>query len=221
MQFRNGVDVYTSDKHEVGKVDRVVIDPVTKQTTHLIVRKGVFFAEDKVVPVTLVDEAKEDYITLHADEDDFESLPDFEENHFIMLDSEEAPAYSLEDAQPMYWYPFGVGAGIPPAVAPQPYLVETRRNIPEQAVALKEGAKVTSVDGKHIGDIERVFVDPDTNRIWTFLVSKGFFLREHLFIPVEWVAEFGENSIRLTVGSSLIERQSRLIETMHAPDEVR
>lgn len=221
MQFKNGADVYTSDEQDVGKVDRVVIDPVTKETTHLIVRKGALFAEDKVVPIALVDEAEEDHVTLRGDEDVFEGLPDFEENQFILLDSEEAPAYSLEHAQPMYWYPFGLGTGIPPAVAPQPYLVETRRNIPDQTVALKEGAKVISVDGKHIGDIERVFVDPDTDRIRTFLVSKGFFLKEHMFIPVEWVADLSEKEIRLAVGSRLIEKQSRLVETLRELDETR
>jgi sporulation protein YlmC with PRC-barrel domain len=40
MQFKGGADVLTASNDTVGKVDRVVLDPRTKQVTHLVVRKG-------------------------------------------------------------------------------------------------------------------------------------------------------------------------------------
>ncbi|MBI5957752.1 MAG: DUF2171 domain-containing protein [Chloroflexi bacterium] len=221
MQFKNDAKVYTSDEQEVGKIDRVVIDPITKELTHVIVRKGALFVQDKVVPISLIDQTREDHVTLRGDMSDYESLADFEERHFIVLDNEEAPTFSLEHAQPMYWYPSGIGTGFSPYIPQKPYFVETRRNIPEQTVAVKEGAKVISVDGKHVGDIEHLFVDSETDRVTTFLVSKGFFLKEHLFIPIAWVAEFGENEIKLAVGSRLLERQARLIETMRELDNMQ
>jgi uncharacterized protein YrrD len=219
MQFKNNTAVFTSDDREVGKIDRVVLDPRTKEVTHVVVRKGLLFTEDKVVPIDQIAEAGEERVVLRQDIN-FETLPDFEENHYITLDGEEKPGqYSPAHAQPMYWYPFQSGQDyqIP---APVPFMVETERNIPDRTVAVKEGAKVTSADGEHVGNIERVFVDPDTDRVTTFLVSKGLLLKEKMLIPGAWVTGFGEREVKLAVGSKLLEKQSRLLETGQQIEEL-
>ena len=212
MQFRNNTAVFTSDDREVGKIDRVVLDPRTKEVTHVVIRKGLLSTEDKVVPIDQIAEAGEKQVVLRQDIN-FETLPDFEENHYITLDGEEMPGqYSPGHAQSMYWYPFQSGQEFP-IFTPEPFIVETERNIPDRTVVVKEGAKVTSADGEHVGNIERVFVDPDTDRVTTFLVSKGLLLKERMLIPSAWVSRFGEREVKLAVGSKLLEKQSRLLET--------
>ncbi len=212
MQFKSHTDVFTFDDHEAGRIDRVVIDPRTKEVTHVVIRKGLLFTEDKVVPIDQIAEARENRVTLRQDID-FESLPDFEERHFITLDDDEQPtSYGPGLAQPMYWYPYN-SMQLYGRYMPQPYITRTERNIPDQTIPLKEGAKVTSADGKHVGTIERVFVNPDTDRAMTFLVSKGMLLKEKMFIPVAWVSGFEEREVKLAVGSKLLEKQSRLVET--------
>jgi hypothetical protein len=37
------------------------------------------------------------------------------------------------------------------------------RNIPDDAIALKDEAEVYSVDDEKVGNIERIFTDPGTN----------------------------------------------------------
>jgi uncharacterized protein YrrD len=212
MQFKDKTEVFTSDNEKVGRVDRVVIDPRTKEATHIIVSKGLLFAEDKVIPIDQIVEAREDRVTLSQDLD-FESLPDYEEEHFIPLEDDELPpTFGPGQVPPMYWYPFHSVNDYQHSIL-RPYTIETEHNIPDQTVALKEGAKVTSADGKHVGHIERVFVDPDTDRVITLLVSKGLLLKERMFIPSAWISGFGEQEVKLAVGSKLLEKQSRLIET--------
>ena len=80
MQFRNNTAVFTSDDREVGKIDRVVLDPRTKEVTHVVIRKGLLSTEDKVVPIDQIAEAGEKQVVLRQDIN-FETLPDFEENH--------------------------------------------------------------------------------------------------------------------------------------------
>jgi uncharacterized protein YrrD len=221
MQFKNNAEVFTSDGQEVGRINRVVLDPVTKEVTHVIIQKGLLFSEDKVVPIDLVTEAEEDRVTLQND--NIDSLPDFEESHFIALDGEELPDTFMPGyALPMYWYPFGTRQGYQRYIRhlQQPYVVETERNIPEQTVALKEGAKVMSADDEYVGDIERVFVNPDTDRVMTFLVSKGLLLKEKMLIPSAWVSRFDEREVQLAVGSKLLEKQSRLLETWQDLEEL-
>ena len=70
MQFRASAEIFTADNHEVGKIDRVVINPRTKDVTHVIVRKGQLFTEDKSVPIEQIAEASSEWIW-HRPSDDF------------------------------------------------------------------------------------------------------------------------------------------------------
>src|SRR5690606_28706284 len=83
MQIREGVQVFTDDGDRVGVVDRVVVDPASKDVTHLVVRKGVLFIEDKVIPMDKVHIVLEDRVTLREDVGDLNELPDFEESYFV------------------------------------------------------------------------------------------------------------------------------------------
>ncbi|HEX9616127.1 MAG TPA: PRC-barrel domain-containing protein [Anaerolineales bacterium] len=71
---------------------------------------------------------------------------------------------------------------------------------------MKEGADVVSADGEKVGDVSRVIVDPDTDRITHFLISEGLFFKEKKLIPVHWVSEVVENEVRLSVDAALLER---------------
>ena len=110
MQFKEGAQVFTSDGEEAGKVDRVVLDPITNEITHLVVRKGFLFTEDKVVPIDLVQSATEERVELKGVED-LDALPQFEETYYVRAEETEpgrarAPgAYSPGYVRPYYWYP--------------------------------------------------------------------------------------------------------------------
>ena len=90
MQFKDGTAVFTSTGEEVGHIDRVVIDPGTKEVTGIVVRKGFLFTEDKVVPISLIAAATDERVTLREDAGDLQALPDFEETHYIAYDDERA-----------------------------------------------------------------------------------------------------------------------------------
>ena len=85
MEFKEGADVYTSKGEKAADIDRVVIDPLTDEITHLVVRKEFLFPEDRVVSTDLVHSATEDRVIL-KDVEDIEALPVFEQVHYIRLD---------------------------------------------------------------------------------------------------------------------------------------
>src|SRR5436190_8956242 len=106
MQFKQGTDVFTADSRQVGTIDRVVMNPRTKEVTHIVVRKGFLFTEDKVVPIDLVATATEDRVVLRSDVGDLDALPQFEEAHYIPLaEAEPDIRQARRDAAPLYWYP--------------------------------------------------------------------------------------------------------------------
>ena len=40
MPFSHGASVFSTQGKEVGRIDRVMIDPKTKKVTHIVIRKG-------------------------------------------------------------------------------------------------------------------------------------------------------------------------------------
>lgn len=230
MEFQAGAKVVTADGDDAGELDRVVMDPRSKEVTHLIVRKGLLFRTDKVLPVELVTQAEAKRIKLRPDAD-LEALPNYEEKHYVMADERDwvadpdrpnRPPSKMErpippmpsQAPAVYWYPSVLGY---PGYMPVPGLVDTvpgsqteghvqeKRNLPPESVALKEGVRVVAADGEHVGNVMRVFSDPDSHKVTHILLSQGLLGQARKVVPMAWVLDVGEDEVRLAIGSSLLQ----------------
>lgn len=102
-----------------------------------------------------------------------------------------------------YWYPPHGYIGYPVGFYGWPPM-ETVRNIPGNTIPFKEGTDVMSSDGKHIGGIERLFVEADSNKATHFVISQGFF-KDRKLIPAHWVRTVEEDKVQLVVSSDLLE----------------
>jgi uncharacterized protein YrrD len=208
MQFKKGAEVFSRDGEKIGTLNRVIIDPRTREVSNLVVSKGFLFRTDKVIPITLVDLDIEDRIVLKkTNQDILEDFPDFETTHYVPLDQLDNPYQ--DDVEASYWYPpihhtwpVGGFVGYP---MPQ-FVLKTEQDIPEGTVALEEGAKVISRDGDHVGNIEEIITESQDNRITHLVVSEGFLLKEHKLIPAVWIANVTEDEIHLSVDSGVFER---------------
>lgn len=208
MQFRQDASVFTANGEDLGRLDRVVLDPGKGEVTHLVVRKGWFFTQDRVVPVELIERAEEDEIRLKPDVDDPDSLPVFEETHYVGADEEALRRMEATppNVPPLYWYPpLSVPVGFP-AYYRMPFSVETERNVPEGAVALKDGAKVLSAEGKQAGTVERIFAEEESGRATHILVSHGLLGAGKKLIPTLWITSVEEDEVHLAVRSEFLDR---------------
>jgi hypothetical protein len=95
-------------------------------------------------------------------------------------------------------------SGMLPGQAPD-YGIETEESIPEGRLALSEGARVVSADGKHIGNVEQVLTHSDANTITHFVIGKGFVLKEHKLVPAPWL-DHVQDKIHLSVDASVFDR---------------
>lgn len=205
MEFKQDTTVFTADGQDVGRVDRVVLNPQTKKATHIVVRKGFLFTEDKIVPVGLISAADEKRVMLRPDAGDLNTLPPFEETNYIPLNEAEARSadYVAGQAFPLYWYPpMGGWLGYD---YPLPFVEETQQNIPANTVAVKEGARVIASDDQRVGSIERVYTNTSNNRVTGFLISRGLIMKEKRFIPINWVSRVSEDEVYLSVGAPILE----------------
>jgi len=211
MQFRQNANVYTLEGKNAGRIDRVVLDPKTKEVTHLVVRKGLLLTEARVVPIELIGATTHKGITLREDVSDLEALPFFEETHYVQATgdpSSESPGQAENNNVPsLYWYPRfdGVLPLAMPDPSPPPYVAETEQNIPEGMVALKEGAKVITADGVAVGTVEQVLTDAYLNRATELVIAQGLLVKERRRIPITWVSRVGEDEIHLAVASHTID----------------
>jgi uncharacterized protein YrrD len=211
IELKEGIDVFTPAGEEVGKINRFVLDPVTKEVTHIVIQKGWLLAEDKVVPFRMVSTGPEDQVILDEAVENFDRFPPFEEKHFIRADEEEVSSTgqnTQRNASTYLWYPSSINIGYPAYELENPSMMplEIQRNIPSNTIVLREGAKVVSSDGKHVGDVERLFVEPTSKQATHFLISQGLLFKDRKLVPAHWVKSIDEDKVQLAVTSRLLER---------------
>lgn len=213
IELKEGMSVVTPGGEEVGKINRFILDPATNEVTHIVIQKGWLLPEDKVVPFEMIS-SDEDRIVLQEEVGSFDDLPSFEETHFVRATDDDPhnmglagdPVYRYTPGY--YWYPVPAGlgySGLVPGYNPWP-AVETTRNIPDNTIPLKEGTDVISSDGEHVGDVERLFIDPDSNRTTHFLMSQGLLFKDRKLVPADWVTSIEEDKVHLAVPSRLLQR---------------
>ena len=223
MQFKEHSHVYDAHERNLGRITRIVMDPVTDKVTHVVVRKGMIFTEDKVIPIEYFRSASPERADLRDDVGDLDALPVFEESHYVPAgySEDDLPDTSMAGRVPpyLYWYPpmtistqHTIGYyGVPSFDAPQEddyqyrhYVKSTTQNIPDDTVAVKEGAEVISADGKHVGDIEEIQVDATSDYATHVLISKGLFLKDRKWVPTLWFRTVEDDRVYLAVTSSLL-----------------
>ncbi len=208
QQFKHGTEVMLADGRKVGSVDRVVMDPNTKEVSGIVVRKGLLFVDDKVVPVSQISLATEDQVIITATDPD--KLPNFIETEYVgpgLATGEEQAEATL--AAPLYWYP-PIGAamwGYPPVTGYPPGLpIAGHKQIPEGEIALHEGARVISSDGEHVGDVGRVIVNEADHRVSHFVLTKGLLFPEKKLLPMAWVKSIHDEQVQLNVETAVLEQ---------------
>jgi len=212
MQFKEGEEVITRDGEKAGVIDRVVIDPQTKKITHIVVQKGFLFAEDKVIPVEWFAQASVDRAVLDVQRGDIESLPLFEERHYLPWESFDAEGtYPPGHARPYFWYPpASLNWWADPGYRtyfrlPEPPYAEIDGPIPEGTVPLEVGAEVISADNEYVGDVERIFAEQDSHRVMHFIVSSGLIFKSKKLVPTAWVESIGEKAVYLSVSADFLD----------------
>jgi uncharacterized protein YrrD len=185
MEFKESANVITADGKGAGSLQRVVIKPESYEVTHIVVQSGLLFKDDKVIPVTNIASAFEDEVALNCTDNELQELPPLKIEVQVPNDaSGRGQAYDPVTGGMLY--------------AP-PSITETRRTIPEELVALKEGAPVISDDNKHIGNLECVVTRPASANVTHLMISHGFLTKSMKLIPIQWVKMLDEEKVQLTV----------------------
>jgi sporulation protein YlmC with PRC-barrel domain len=212
VQVKQNSPVITTDGREIGQVSQVVIDPLLREVTHLVVRVKELPAEEKLIPIELVAQGPDtaDQIRLRRTAADLELRP-FKETHYVPLTKEVAERANVPGllARPVYFYPPAgeawEGKPYPPDFPEQPYVAKTEQNTPEEAIPVQEQASVKTVGGDVVGQVEQFYVDPDSGRVTHYLIATGQQPADRKLVPATWTSAISEEQVELKVSSDLLE----------------
>lgn len=211
MKYTAGMSVFGNDGQKIGRVKHVVIQPETREVTHLVIERGFLFTEEKLLPIRWVERTEESGVILSADKTDFDDLPSYIDTHYIAAeDVENASIDAVMVEEPAYYY-YGV-PGYLPAYYPtamignvEPYYaVAEQENIPENTVALKIGAAVISRDGETVGNLDEVFTTPH-DHVTHFVLSQGLLFTTRKIIPTQWIGRVETDKVHLRVSADYLQ----------------
>jgi sporulation protein YlmC with PRC-barrel domain len=175
-QFMIGAEASCTDG-PCGTLSRVVIDPVARELTHLVIGPKHPPQATRLVPVGLAD-ATADGIQLRCTLAEFSALNPAEVTQFIE-GTIEYPAYGPEQAVfwPYYGYRGERGAMV------------TTDAIPPGELEVSRGDRVHATDGE-IGRVHGLVIDPDSHHVTHVLLQEGHLWgHKQVTIPVSAVAK--------------------------------
>lgn len=208
MRLEKGLQIVTAQGEKIGTLSRVVIDARTRDVTDIVVDRGGFTGGEKVIPIGLVDREHDDRIQLRETNQGVDDFLEYETTHYVALDHVDEP---YENIQASFWYPptnlslAPGGGGMLPDVAPD-RVSHTETSIPEGRITLSQGAQVFSSDEKHLGNVDQVVVDANSNQLSHFVIGKGFLFKEHKLVPAQWIDRVREDKVYLAVEARLFDR---------------
>jgi sporulation protein YlmC with PRC-barrel domain len=200
-----GSAVGCSDEEHCGKLTRVVVDPVAKAVTHIVVqpRHGVL---GRLVPLEMVIlpeqvEAEAPTVQLSCTAAELEALTPAEETEFLPGTGGYGN-YSPEDVLTWPYYGLGIGGGAMPGMGAFPP-VFTHEELPPGEVAMHRGEQVHASDGD-IGHVQGLVVDPSNHHVTHVLLQEGHLWgRKQVAIPIRAVLDV-RDGIRLSLSKEEI-----------------
>jgi sporulation protein YlmC with PRC-barrel domain len=186
-EFLIGTEVIGAEE-TLGELTRVVVDPIARKITHLVVEPKRRHRTGRLVPVGLVATTTEDAIKLSCSASDFSALAQADETHFIQgADAEWNYQQSQVLTLPYYTlgaYPGMVGAG-PVAV--------TSDVIPYGEIEICRGDQVHATDGA-IGRVQGLVVAPGDHSVTHILLEEGHLWgKKRVAIPIDSVQRVDED----------------------------
>jgi len=194
--------VATCSDGPAGTVTRVVVDPVARAVTHVVIEPEHRLGLGRLVPLDLV-QVTDGALQLRCTVAELDALPAAEETDFLPGGS----GYEDYEAHEAYYWPYyGLSGGLPGA---DPTLanaagVYVRDTLPSGEVGVRRGDPVHATDGE-IGKVEGLVVDPADGRVTHVLLQEGHLWgRKQVAIPADAIERIDEE-IRVRLSKHEIE----------------
>jgi sporulation protein YlmC with PRC-barrel domain len=178
-----------------GRSTYVILNPVKRNVTHLVVKENDLLRTERLVPISLVKESTPETIRLNCSQDKLDRLERFIETHFVLAD----PAYIGSMYGPyqghMMW----------PYVIPEDASVPLEdEHVPPGELAVRRGAEVHAIDGR-IGHVDEFLVQPESGHITHLVLREGHLWgQKDVSIPVSEIKRIEEGDVFLKLDQASV-----------------
>ena len=200
-----------------GKLTRVVVDPVARKLTHLVVLPRGEEGPGRLVPLTIVD-CGADGIRVRCSIASLQSMEPAEERWFVPHGETGHP---YREDQIIAWPYYGLGLGgigrafgaAPTGPEFEPDVLTVSR-VPAGEVQVRRGERVHAVDGD-IGRVQGLLVDPADDHVTHVLLEEGHLWgKKRVAIPIGAVT-----GVKGGVALSLTKEQVRGLPALESDEE--
>jgi sporulation protein YlmC with PRC-barrel domain len=187
LEIRPGSSIL-SRTEEVGKVDRVVVDPDTREIVGLIVRRGILLSHDVLIPIETITEATPNGLRTRLTVEELNALP------------------VIDESRPIHQASSARGEAVPTQSASERAFDRGRLRAARSGQArssmsgrpLRAGQLVKATDGD-VGRLDLLLIEPLTHRVEALVVRQGRFLARDTVIPARWIRDIHRDWILLDV----------------------
>ena len=185
---------------DYGELANIVIDPLEKRLTHLVVKPEQGEGEARLVPIQLAKGSDDDgqrEIELECTLDEAQGFESVREAAYVQLG--ESPAedpdwdVGVQDVLAMPYYT-GFG-GDPYQGEPPSHMTMYYHRVPKGEVEVRRASAVISADGHALGEVDGFVVDADEH-ITHFVLERGHLWgRKEVTIPIGAVARVESDAV--------------------------
>jgi sporulation protein YlmC with PRC-barrel domain len=189
MDMPINVDVLCGEQ-ECGRSTYVILNPKTREITHVVVREKAFPHVERLVPVDMVTESTPSFIRLRCGEEELAQQKRFTQTEFLGVDTARSASGSI-----LMW---------PYAYPVMPLIPLEHEQIPPGELALRRGTAVEASDGR-VGRIDEFLVDPTNDYITHLIMREGHLWgQKDVTIPVSAIDRIEEDVVYLKLNKEEI-----------------
>src|SRR4051812_42112543 len=198
MRLDLGCGVHCTDA-VFGELGDVIVDPISRRVTHLVVQPQGDHERARLVPIERVRPA-DDGLALDYSVADVQALEPLHESAYMRAGERIVadPDWDVgtEDvlALPVYQELDGMGS----AIDPDPHVVVSYDRIPKNEVEIRRSSAVFSTDGHHLGHVEGYLIG--SGETADIVLERGHVWgRREVVIPAAAVEQVRNDSITLSL----------------------
>jgi len=202
--LRHGAHVESAEGKDVGRLHSVVVDPRDNEVTHIVVNAGPHFPEPGFgapelinVPVEQMEDAGEDKVVLRCSRDEFRKLPQWVERDFTPAAPQPPQAERPDYAHRLWNTGVALAASFASLLTGIAVPAETVRKASFEREILNDAPVWRLEPHTHIGDVERVLVDEDTDEIKELVIRRGVVFHADVVLPIDYVTEIQDGVVHV------------------------
>lgn len=174
---------------ECGRTTFVILNPTTRDVTHLVVRETELLHIERLVPLTLVQQSTPHMIRLDCTKDGLGRLEHFMEHHFVPAVTDDDQVEIDEQHRGYLMWPF--------VTAEQPVRAEVNVQVSPMDLAVRRGAQVQATD-EDVGTVGEFVVDPDDGHITHLVLREGhLWAQKEVTIPISQIERITGDTVYL------------------------